>query len=757
MSLVVFWGCRTTKYVPENQFLLKKVEIENTVKSISKEELKPYIRQKENIRILGFWKFHLALYNLSGRDSSKGFNKWLHRIGEAPVLYDAFMNERSKEQLTLFLKNKGYFQAVVNDTIVYPGKKKAKVIYSIEPGKRYLINHFGYRIEDDSIQHLVWADSTKSLLKSGKPFDAATHDDERERISKKLQDQGYFNFSKQYIYFQADSSIEGNLINDTLVLMKEPLTLPSGKDTLINHVKSKIKDVYFLVGFDPQKALLGEKDYLSLFDTLSYQGCYVLYEDELKFKPEVLINSNYIFPGQYFDASQVEKTQSLLSSLQLFRYINIRFKQLEETDEEGNRQLQCFIQLSPSKTQSYSLEIEGTNSSGNLGAAGNVKYQHNNLLNGAEVLDVRFRTATQNQFSHGGKDRFNTLEVGVDGGLTFPKFLMPFKVESFRKKYNPRTSVSLAYNYQRRPDYTRTIVNARLAYNWRSSRLISHNLSIVDFNLVNIPVITDDFWNYIKDTFLRYSYEDHLILNTNYTFVYNEQQLGRRQNFWFFKVYGESAGNILNSMVGLWEEKGDREYSEILGIRYAQYVKADIDLRYHHYLNQVNSFAYRFFLGVGYPYGNLDVLPFEKRYFSGGANSIRAWPVRGLGPGSYKEENLPYYNQTADIRLELNAEYRFKLFWLMEGALFADMGNIWSIKESSSIEGGLFKFDTFYKQIAVGLGTGLRLDFNYFIFRLDMGVKARDPSLPDGKRWIIGRRSIKWDDLGFNFAIGYPF
>ena len=756
----LLWGCKPVKFVPKDKYLLHKNIVSGDVKGVSKDELRSFIRPKENKTVFGFWHFHLGMYNLSGRDSSKGFNKWLRRIGEAPVVYDSLLKNKSRDQLQQFLVNKGYFNATVSDTVIINQKKrKADVLYNINPGKRYYIHHLGYKIPDENIRSLVYSDSIHSLLRGKKPFDIDLYDKERIRVTKLLNQNGYYNFSKEYIYYDVDS-IEGTYtILDTMVIANVATKLPDGRDTVMNHVKYRIKDVYFYVDFDPQEALVEENKYLNKFDTLYYKGFYFLYKDKMKFKPDVLINSNYILPGKLYDISQVAKTQTLITELKLFRYINIKFKELEgQTDLFDNKLMDCLIQLTPSKPQSYALAIEGTNSSGNLGAAGNIKYQHRNLFKGAEIFNVRMRLSFQNQSAQGNKSNFNILEVGFEAGLTFPKFLVPFKIESFRKKYNPRSSISMGVNYQRRPDYIRTIANAGLGYEWKSSEHISHLFSILDFNLVFVPYISDDFWDYIEGTFMQSSYENHLILSANYTFTYNGQMLRKKKNFWFFRSYLESSGNLLDGLANLFT-KGEPEegYYKIFGIRYAQYVKGSFDVRYHHFKNKANSFAYRFFLGVGYPYGNLMVLPFEKMYFSGGANSIRAWPVRGLGPGTYKEEDLEYYNQTADIKLEINAEYRFKIFWKLEGALFVDMGNIWSIREESSPEGGLFKFNSFYRQIAIGLGPGLRVDFSYFVFRFDVGVKCVDPSMPQGERWVLGTNPLTWDDFGFNFAIGYPF
>jgi outer membrane protein assembly factor BamA len=755
--LLLITGCRSTKYVEDNQYLLNKVQIDYPNKNYNKSEVRGYIRQSENVTILGFWRLHLNVYNLSGRNDNKWFNKWLKKIGEPPVIYDSLLRQRSVEQLNLYLKNKGFFNATVSDTAIVTGKKKIKVVYRLTPNRVYTIGDIAYSIEDEAVRALVMADTANTLLKRGRPFDSDIHNQERERITNRLHQNGYFNFSKEYIHFLADSNQSNYKIKDSIIIVNPTHNLPGGKTVTDQHRKSTIKNIYFILGFNTQQAFNDRANTQDL-DTLEFNDHYILFRESPKFKPEVLLNSCEITPGSIYDINKVERTHVLLSSLNLFRFVNIRFKEIpEERDADGNTLLECYIQLSQAMQQSYAIDLEGTNSSGNLGAAGSLKYQHNNLFKGAEMLQVRYRLASQNQFARDGKERFNTLETSVETSLTFPKFLIPFKVESFRKRYNPNTNVAIAYDYQRRPDFTRTVVSSRLTYNWKASRHVWHSVTPIDFNLVNIPKISSDFKSYIENTFLKYSYEDHLIINTNYTYIYNQQNLKKNQNFWYLKTNVETAGSLLNAITGMIKSPNADGYRDIMGIRYAQYVKSDIDLRYHVYINRANSFAYRFFAGAGIPFGNLNVLPFEKSYFVGGANSIRAWPVRGLGPGSSQGNNLRYHNQTSEMRLELNAEYRFKLFWLLEGALFADAGNIWALKKGNSEEGGLFKIDEFYKQVALGVGFGTRLDFNYFIFRIDMGLKAHDPSQPEKQRWVLANDPLKWNDLTFNFAIGYPF
>lgn len=753
-GLLLFLGsCSSTKFVPEDEHLLTNVKIKNKARDISREKLKPYVRQHENTKLLGFWKFYLGLYNLSGQDDDKGFNRWLRRIGEEPVIFDPYLVSQSAQQMKLYLNNQGYFQASVNDTVIYHGIQKAKVVYSIDPGNRYYINDVDYRIEDDSIRNEVLADTLETLLREGRPFTVELHERERERINENLRNKGFYKFSEEFIYFLSDTSIGDYRVNDSLIVMSPEEVL--GKK---HHQKYRIDNVLFQVGIGTNELL--NEDTVRVtngFDTLRIEDVYIVYEDELSFKPQLLTSSTYIRSNDYFNAELVDRTHQLLSSLRLFRYINIRFRETGRTNNNNEPLLDCIISLSPGKPQSFSVDIEGTNSSGNIGAAGSFNYQHKNLFKGGEFFTLNTRLARQNQFVRSSTEEFNTIEIGGEASIVIPRFWIPLRIQQFRQRYNPKTNLSLAYNYQRRPDYTRTIANARLGYNWRSSRYITHAFYPLEFNLVNIPNLSREFEERISETFLRYTYEDHLIVNMNYSFLFNQQTLGQKNDFWYFRANLESAGNVLSLLSPLWENGNNGDYSRLLGIRYAQYVKSDIDLRFHNRIDRYTSLVWRFFAGVGVPYGNLNVLPFEKRYFSGGANSIRAWPVRGLGPGSYSEEEFRFYNQTGDMKMEMNLEYRFKLFWLLEGALFVDAGNIWSIRESSSPEGGLFDVRNFYEEIAVGTGIGARFDFNYFIFRFDMGLKTHDPSLPEGERWIPLSRPWRWDDVGFNFAIGYPF
>ena len=751
--ILLSYSCATTKYVPEGERLLSKVEINNTAENVSKQELKSYLRQQENLKILGFWKLYLGVYNLSGRNDSKKFNNWLKRIGEEPVIFDSTLVDRSAAQMRLFLNNRGYYQAQVSDTILYPTRKKAKIVFNIKSGPRYQIKDVHYRVEDDSLKMTILNDSINSLLRPGRAFTINVHERERDRITRRLNNLGYFAFSNDYIHFNVDSAKSGIMISDTIIISK-PINLQNVD--LQHHAKYSIREVTFFVGGDPQDVMFERNTFNQYTDTIYFQGFRIIYGNSLDFRPNVLVNSNYINPGDLYRIDLVERTQQLLSSLRIFRFINIRFKEVEGTfDQNGNRQIDCFIHVIQGNVKSFRFDIEGTNSSGSIGAAGSYTFWHKNIFKGAELFSISARIARQDQFVKNSYF-FNTMETGSDASIVFPKFLLPIRIERFRQRYNPYTNVSISYSYQRRPDYTRSIATARMGYSWRSSRHTFHNFSIFDFSLVNVPNVSEDFKNMIEATFLQNIYQDHLILNVNYSITYNQQVLGRNANFWFARFSFEPAGNLLNLIVPIVTQQQHENYYNLFGIRYAQYVKSEIDLKFHQRINRLTSVNYRIFTGVGLPYGNFDILPFEKRYFSGGAFSLRAWPVRGIGPGFVNNTSARFYNQTADIKLEGNIEYRFRLFWILEGAFFLDAGNIWDIRKHNAREEGLFKFDDFYKQIAIGTGFGTRFDFNFFIFRIDFGLKLQDPTVPQGERWRP-KSGYNNNDFAFNFAVGYPF
>jgi hypothetical protein len=450
--------------------------------------------------------------------------------------------------------------------------------------------------------------------------------------------------------------------------------------------------------------------------------------------------------------------------------VNISYSEAAMPEDESAliKYLDASIMLTLQTPQSYRIELEGTNSSGNFGGAVNLIYQHKNLFHGAELFSTTLRGAYE--AIRETRKLKSIQEYGIESNLKLPQFLLPFiKKEDFIKKYNPSTNITTAWNYQSLPLFTRTVATATFGYSWRAGNYQSHIVNPLQLNLVKIPPgsLDSTFEARIKRSYQAYSYRNVLILGGGYSFIYNNQNILGSNDYWFLRINAETAGNML-SLVKRISGKGNRN-QEFLGQPFAQYVRTDFDLRYYYRFNNGNSVVYRGFVGVGIPYGNSRAIPFEKQYFSGGANSIRAWQVRTLGPGSYspvmsgpyRQEGTTFLNQTADIKIEANAEYRFKLFWLLEGALFVDAGNIWNFNKDPGTPGAEFNIKNFYNDIAIGTGTGFRFDFKFVIARVDVGMKLRDPILVDGSRWIVNRRpySIKRypSDFSLVFGIGYPF
>jgi outer membrane protein assembly factor BamA len=444
--------------------------------------------------------------------------------------------------------------------------------------------------------------------------------------------------------------------------------------------------------------------------------------------------------------------------------VNIQFSEDQNNSDSLKGWLNGKIYLPTQVKQNYSFDIEGTNTSGNFGIAGNLNYQHRNLFRGGEIFDITLRGATERQLTEVGTFVMN--ELGTVVKLSLPGFWLPVDERKMNLYSMPFTSFSASYNFQERYYYTRTIVNATFGYQWKSSANISHSLNLIDLNQIYIYRINQAFLDSIKYLSIKSSYTDHIISATSYSFVYNNQNIKKRPDYHYFRMNLEVAGNTLWLISTLTGQKKynspdtlsgfNTSYYKLFNTRFAQYIKGDFEYRYGYRFDKYNSIATRAFLGIAFPYGNFNVTPFERRYYTGGANGIRAWQVRTLGPGTYAGGNNDP-NQSADIMMEGNLEYRFKLFWILEGALFIDAGNIWSINNSDNPEEAVFKFDRFYDEFAVGTGAGLRLVTNYFIIRTDLGLKLRDPALMKGERWIPGNRPFKSSDLNLNIAIGYPF
>jgi outer membrane protein assembly factor BamA len=771
MALIVIamiTSCRSTKLVPEDQYLLNKIEITCENPDFDEDDLMPSIKQKPNSKTLGLFRFHLGIYNLTHRkDSSKTDSSWFAKMGkimgEPPEIHQPSLRYKSKKNILNYLENKGYYNANVEDTFITDNRnpQKIKLKFKVKTGEPYYINNLTYNLADPFIKDIVMEDTTKSFVKKGMIFDSEKLMKERERITNLMKNRGYYYFSEDNIHYYADTTQTPYKVDLTLTIKK---SFEADRYFLEEiFTPQKIKNVYFYINFDRGAYAVDKEKYLASLDTLKVDEFYFLIDGKMKLNPEVILNENYIKPGDLYQRVDVNLTQKNLAALKQFKLINIVFKENKEKEKSvwnaENPWLDSHIYLNPSLKQSYSVEAEGTNSSGNYGLAGVITYNNRNLLHGAEIFSTKLTGSLQSMIGSDQEERFlNTFEYGAVVKLDVPKFMIPWQTERFVKQHNPTTNFKLSFNHQNRPDYTRTLGNASFGYSWHSKNdFFKHSFNPIEYYTVKIFDFNQEFWQQIQNLYIKYSFKDQLITASRYNLSFNNQNIKKTRNHWLIWTNLETSGNLLRAFAPNLELPQNKENAySIFDLQFAQYIKADIDVRFYQEINRENNLVYRASLGTGIPYGNSTKgLPFVKKYYTGGANDIRAWQVRTLGPGSYSGGTL--YNQIADMKLLLNFEYRFDLISFIEGALFLDAGNIWALDPSDDREGALFDPSLFYKEIAFGTGLGLRFDFSFFILRFDFGVPLYDPAYPIEERWLGTFQDFNIQDITVNFGIGYPF
>lgn len=762
VALLVVSSCNATKHVPDGKYLLNKVRIEVDDNSFNKKELKNYLRQTPNHEILGGVKFQLAIYNWSGKDSTKWYNKWVRKLGQPPVIYDPSLTEASKSQLRLALINKGYMDATVEADTVSKGKKM-QVDYRIKAGEPHYINSLEYEIPDDTIRSLIFQDSTKLLLKEKALFDRNVMEQERVGIADRLRYNGYFGFSKDYITYTADTT-ENSKAVDLVLKVKPPYqNRIEGYEV---HEPFYIRKVYVITDFDPstEKQLSNYR----LLPSEEYKGVNIIYGEEKYLRANIIDDNCFIKVGEKYNSTDVDRTYQSFGRLGILKYINISFETVGR--EDGRLMLDAFILLTKGKSQTVSVSLEGTNSEGDLGFGIATTYQHRNIARGSETLSAKLGINYESiSGDMSGLINNRYAEYSGEVNINFPKFIFPFLKKSFRQKIRANTEFGTSFTYQERPEYTRVIAGAGWKYKWTErGSMINHVFDLLDINYVYLPKKTDSFLDEIApdNPLLRYSYEDHFIMRTGYSFYYTNKQnttgIGNfvyQPNIYTFRAGIETAGNLLFGISRLSKQKKDpnAQAYKIFGIQYSQYVKLNADYSLNHSFDRRNSLVFHIGAGVAIPYGNTTILPFEKRFYAGGANSVRGWSVRTLGPGSYNANNSvsSFMEQCGDIRLDMNVEYRAKLFWVFELAAFIDAGNVWTIRYYENQPGGEFKLNEFYKQIAAAYGLGLRMNFNYFLLRLDCGMKAFNPAKGQERVPLIHPDFKR--DFAVHFSIGYPF
>lgn len=701
--LLLTTACSTGKYVQEGEYILDKVAVVSDQSDYNAAPLSQYVRQKEKPKL---------------------FSLFRNPFSRKPVIYDTLQARLSCQDLMTAMQNEGYMNAGVSLYTETKGKK-LMVTYLLHPGQPFLIGKVNYDIQDEGIQQLLHLDQTDNQqIKPGMRFTVETLDNERKRIAGLLSDNGYFRFNKDFIHFTADTVMGRKDIALTLQLRKYKSNSNSPE---VDHTRYLIRDVLFQSNDS----------------------------DRIHLRKQVLLNATAIKAGRPYDASALQRTYNNFARLQAVKYTNIKFAEVPDTNL-----LDCHIQISTNKPSTISFQPEGTNTAGDLGAAASITYTNRNLFHGSEQLSIEFRGAYEAITGLEGYQDQNYTEFSVETKLVFPRFLAPFLSKSFRRRQTASSEWAVSWNFQNRPEFHRRVFSSAWRYRWSEPKHhLNYRFDLLDLNYVYMPWISSTFKrDYLdnaenRNAILRYNYEDIFIMKAGFTVSYTDGVDAVRANF-------ESAGNLLNGVSkGFGFKTNSQGQHTLFNIAYAQYVKLDFDYTHLFQFDKRNALALHAGLGVAYPYGNSTVLPFEKRYFSGGANSVRGWSVRELGPGKFKgtDGRIDFINQTGDVKLDLNAEYRSSLFWKLQGALFIDAGNIWTLRNYAEQPGGQFKFTEFYKQIAASYGMGLRLNFDYFILRFDMGMKAINPAYESEKEhWSIFHPKLS-RDFDFHFAVGLPF
>lgn len=837
-------ACNPTKRVPQGERLLVRNNIRSDAGDLSTDELKSILKQKPNSKVLG-QRLYLHLYNLSdpgktqvikersdslcairrveqagkleeknaertarGKEPRKAKDKecprtirvWLREdVGEAPVVLDSTLTDRSVQQLDLYLSKEGYFNAQVSDTVhrnrikflpkYFPwlfvekrgkpfSQPKAEVEYRINAGRPYTLCTVNWFVDDPAIDSLVAATWQASLLAPGIRFDADLLDKERTRITSLLRQRGYLYFTRELLQYAADTSAGDHEV-DLQLRFERPLA--KGRRGLAGTPEGTAFRLGSITVDITAQSAPGTRH--APVDTAYYKAnTYLFLGNKPAYRPKALHSSILLKSGNIYSETTNDRTFRRLTNLRVFDRVDIAY---DTTGTGAGGLANCRIGLLPSKGQGFSLEAFGTNRGGFLGTSFSLNYRHKNLFRSMGSIDARMALGLEAQQALGqvgtaeeastqvARDvLFNTVELGPEVTIRFPGLIFPklYSEEAWPRTWSRQTAVNLLYNYQRRPDYTRTLAKMSFGYEFRRGRTLSFHVYPVDFNIIRIPVISEDFQAFIRDSrdaVLRDSYTDHVIAGARASLALNTQEVATNKRnviLWIPSV--QTSGNLLRAanewfgMDQLSDTAGNSFYT-MAGVRFAQFVKLESDLRLYHRIHAKSSFAFRLDAGVGIPYGNLEVLPFESSFFTGGANGLRAWRARSVGPGSYRAP-LDAYDRVGEVRLEGNAEYRFKLIGYLEGALFVDLGNIWELEENPAKPGSGFQVGKVPGELAIGTGLGARLNFDFFLVRFDLGLQTKDPSLPEGQRWLFQPKDPELatsfgSKLNLNLGIGYPF
>lgn len=759
-------ACSTRRLVPDGKYLVNKnrIEIENPSNekiSFTKSDLAAFSGQRTNKLLLGT-RFSLWVHYKTIKKTDRKFWKWINeKIGKPPIYLDNSLTQSGADQMGRYLRNLGYFNSEIN-TSANTSKFRAEVIYTINPRQPYTIRNFEYAIEDSTLAKLVKPLKLQTELTEGANYNAYKMDEERDRITDYLKNSGFYAFSRDYIYFEVDSNFKKQILDVRLLI--DSLKTEQGK---VAHKIYLINKVSVYPNFIPAQANQPLTDSIKLDlkagrSRKPYSMHFYSVGDP-RIRPQTFGQIVQLHEKDPFSLKKLKQTYRGLGNFRIFSITDIDFKTVSRPEADTGL-LDVNIKLQRAKVHAYSVEVEGTNAAGDLGLRGSLVYSNKNLFRGAELFRLSLRGGGEAQrltAITGGEelasqsDLFNTYEFGVNANLVIPRFLSPIRLRNFVLEYQPKTTFNLGYSSEIRSNYDRFITEATMSYDWMTSTTVHHILTPFNLNSVRVKpsaafqqILDKEINQRIKD-----QYSNHLIFGLKYSFIFNNQNINKVKNFSYFRANLESSGNLLSLFNDTPLISKQEEYAELLGIRYAQFARMDFDFRQYFMLSQNKQLVFRTLIGVGLPFGNSADMPFERSFYGGGANGMRGWVFRELGPGSFS--GTEKVERIGDIQLEGSFEYRFPISGFFKGALFAEAGNIWTFKDNSYLPDGKFDLDDFYEELAVDAGFGFRFDFSFFIFRLDAALPLRDPARERNNRWRVDVLKIR--DVVWNFGIGYPF
>jgi len=736
-------SCAVKKYIPEDTYLYTKGEA--NLESEHKIEDEKYIQEQVDEVLFpepnaAFWGFRpgLHFYYKAQRDKPGIINKFLNKkIGEEPVYFDEVNIDNTKEVLVNRLENLGYFNSAVTHEINVDSTRKQKSIsYAIQLKKAYKMNSIELDPEQkDSLA--IFEDIKKSLVNSlidpKKRFDLSVLKAERERIHADLKENGYYNFDPNFLIFEIDTNQHENKRFDLYLRLK-------------NEVPEKALSIYKInkVEVFPNVSLSATEKKM---DSIVVDGIH-FYQDSIFFKPERLRPFILIEKGNPYQASVSRSTSRRLAGMNTYKFVNIEYEDIDSLDQNNFRWLNTKISLSPLNKRSLRFEVQGVTKSNNFtGPNVGVTYINRNLFKSGVQLRLNSTAGYERQFLSGDQNGLSSLQLGLRGTLSFPRLLFPIDLSPKFTYSIPKTNISLGVDLLDRTDlYTLSSFSGSFGYSWDGNKYVRHTINPLNIEYLSLQNTSSDFEEILdSNPFLRRSFEQQFIAGLTYSFTFNSIEDQLISQGMFFNFNFETAGNTLGLLA-----RGNKTPNTFLDLAYAQYVKSDIDFRYHYAINEKGQkLVGRVFAGLGLPYGNSNSLPFVKQYFAGGPYSVRGFRIRSLGPGTYlpEDETNSFFDQAGDIRLEANLEYRFPIISFLNGAFFTDAGNVWLMNENPALPGGKFS-SSFIEEFGISSGFGLRIDVTGFVIRFDLAAPIKKPA----QKW-----DFEYDKPVFNFAIGYPF